>query len=119
MRLSVSKDSNDSHHTNDLGNGTISHRRIIPGSDGRIKVTNFLGKAGWHAEGIEYGTDETVYLVSGKVSIRTAQETYVLGAGACYVAHALVKYDLEVLEDCEAICVFSIAGRHGIYPDDK
>lgn len=78
-----------------------------------------MPKAGMSLSDIVYDTDETVYLQSGKIQLLLEDhQTIVLLPGDIYVVPAQVSYGIQVLEDSEAICVFSRANQ-GPLPNDQ
>lgn len=107
------------HFTKEFGNGSASERLVLPTPDQcNIKVTRFMPKAGLILTDVAYSVDETVYLAKGVLELRLADGKLVsLSTGDVYVVPAGVSYDINVIEDAEAVCVFSQA-QGGPLPDN-
>ncbi len=109
------------HITRDFEKGSVSHRRILPHPDGtRVKVTQFEPKQGFGMARVVNLTDETVYVVSGQVSVQDLRDGnfIVANAGALYCIPAGVPFKITALADSVLICMFS-AVPGGPLPDSE
>ena len=117
----VVKGVSDRHFTKPFGEGSFSHRVILPERDAsRVTVTEFHGKQGQKFEGVVYPVDETVRIVDGIVAITWGdrRERVVLGLGTTYHVPAGEVYSVECVEDVTAVCFFSQAAD-GTLPQNE
>lgn len=109
------------HFTRDLGDGTISHRLILPGPDRcAVKVTKFEPKAGFVAEDVVNPTDETVVVLRGMVWIMdlVTRKQSPVHPGETYHIPAGEHFGIQVDHDSVLICMFS-AAPGGPLPDNE
>ncbi len=119
MKPIIFKKKGQAHFTKKWDEGTASDRIILPEADDcLVKVTMFRPKAGFSVEKIVYACDETVHMVSGKITIRiTDGSDVVLVPGDTYYVPGGTPYGLTVQEGGDIFCVFSRAAD-GKLPDN-
>ena len=107
------------YFTKHFDGGNFSHRLILPGRDAsRVKVTQFTGRVGTKFENVHSPTDETVYLIEGRVKITNSEGIYEIEAGGVYYIPAGEVFSLEFLRLSEGLCVYSQAAD-GTLPENE
>ena len=81
--------------------------RRVGAKNPRIMVAGHRMAAGWVGAAHSHAHDQAVYVVSGRLSVRLADDTFEIGPGDSFVVAGGVEHQASAMEDSVVVDVFT------------